>query len=410
MTDRRDPPWDDQGSEPDTEQLLGEWFEGEAPAREPTVLVPNVIARTALTRRRSRWFVRDWWRDLFRLHQRSSLSPALAAGGTAVVAILLLVGLALPGGFLGDAEDSVTIVPPGDAIVVSADDEDVTSTISEAIEQAEEGETVFIMPGEYSENLVIDKDIELVGGGSPDAVVLRPASSEEPIILVDGADPTISNFTITGPGNSVHIVAASPTITEMVFREVGDQWWTYTGAGWDGFDEAAPSIFIELFSSPTIHGNRFDGGGEIEVRGGSEAQITDNELINGASIFLNDAGDDTVVAGNTITDSGLYSIESTSCSEPLHRVQHHHPDRPRHRHPGALPHRRHPRQPDHRRQRGHPAARAGRAGDHRQRHRHQRRRAGGPRGRRAHAQRQRALWPERDHGRDARRDAPEPLG
>ena len=231
-----------------------------------------------------------------------------------MVAILLLVGLALPGGFLGDAEDAVTIVPPGDAIVVSADDEDVTPTISEAIEQAEEGETVFIMPGEYSENLVIDKDIELVGGGSPDAVVLRPASSGEPIILIDGADPTISNFTINGPGNSVHIVAASPTITEMVFREVGDQWWTYTGAGWDGFDEAAPSIFIELFSSPTIHGNRFDGGGEIEVRGGSDAQITDNELINGASIFLNDAGDDTVVAGNTITDSGLYSIESTSCS------------------------------------------------------------------------------------------------
>ncbi len=313
MTDRHDAPWDDQIAELDTEQLLSDWFEEEAPAREPAVLAPNVIARTALTRRRSRWFVRDWWRDLFRLHQRPSLSPALAAGGIAVVVVLLVVSLALPGGLFGEPQDTIDI--PGDAIVVSADDEDVTPTIGEAIEQAESGQTVFILPGEYTENLVIKKDIELIGGGSVEDVVLRPASNDEPIILVDGSSPTISNFTINGPGNSVQIVAASPTLTEMVFRDVGDQWWTYTGAGWDGYDEAAPSILVELFSSPTIDGNTFVGGGEIEVRGGSDARITGNELIDGAAIFLNDAGDDTVVQGNTITDSGLFSIESTSCSE-----------------------------------------------------------------------------------------------
>ena len=115
-------------------------------------------------------------------------------------------------------------------IVVSADDEDVTPTISEAIEQAEEGETVFILPGEYTENLVIDKDIQLLGAGAVGGRCSAAAGpADEPIILIDGADPTISNFTVTGPGNRVHIVAATPTITEMVFREVGDQWWTYTG-------------------------------------------------------------------------------------------------------------------------------------------------------------------------------------
>lgn len=315
MTERRDPPWDDQIPEPDTEKLLGEWFEEEAPAREPAVLAPNVIAQTALTRRRTRWFVRDWWRDLFRLHQRTSLTPALVASATAVVAILLVFGLALSDGLFGDSEGTDAIPLPADAIVVSGDDENVTPTISAAIEQAQAGETVFILPGEYIENLVIDKDIHLLGGGSVEDVVLRPASSDEAIIVIDGADPTISNFTITGPGNSVQIVAASPTITEMVFRDVGDQWWTYTGARWDGYDDAAPSIRVELFASPTIHLNTFDGGGEIEVGSGSDATITDNELINGAAIFLEDAGDDTLVQGNRITDSGLYSIESTSCSE-----------------------------------------------------------------------------------------------
>lgn len=315
MTDRRDPPWDDPMQQPDTEQLLSEWFEEEAPDREPAVLAPNVIARTALTRRRSRWFVRDWWRDLFRLDQRPSLAPAIA-GAAAVVAIVLVVGLVLPGGFLGEGETTGVQLDPGEAIVVNPADDSVKQTISEAIEQAEDGERVFIFPGEYVENIaILNKTIELVGGGNVGDVILRPASDDAPILLIDGGASTISNFTIRGPGNRVQVTAAEPTITGMVFDGVGDQWWTYTGAGWDGFDDASPSILVELFSNPTIVGNTFIGGGEIEITDGSDAQILDNDLSEGAAIFLNDAGDDTVVRNNTIVDSGLFSIESTSCSE-----------------------------------------------------------------------------------------------
>ncbi len=316
MTDRRDAPWHDQVHEPDTERLLSEWFEEGAPTREPAVLAPNVIARTALTRRRSRVFVRDWWRDLFRLHHWPSLTPTLAVGGTAVVAVLLVLGLTLSGGFLDRAEPNGEILVPSEAIVVNPDDESVKQTIAAAIEQAKDGETVFIFPGEYVENLrIIDKTIELVGGGNVGDVILRPATDDEPILLIDGGQSTIRNFTIRGPGNTVRITAAEPTITDMVFDGVGDQWWIYTGAGWDGFEEAAQSIFVELFSNPTISGNTFIGGGEIEIAGASDATISDNTLIEGAAIFLSNAGDDTVVRRNTIDNSGLYSIESNSCSE-----------------------------------------------------------------------------------------------
>jgi parallel beta-helix repeat protein len=315
MTDRRGAPWDDQIHQPDPERLLSEWFEEEAPAREPAMLAPNVIARTALTRRRSRVFVGNWWRDVFRLHRWPSLSPVIVAGGTAAVAILLVLGLTLPGGFLDQSDSTSKILVPGEAIVVNPDDENVKQTIGEAIEAAEDGETIFIYPGEYVENLrIVDKTIELVGGGNVGDVVLRPATDDEPILLIDGGRSTIRNFTIRGPGNSVQVTAAEPTFTGMVFDGVGDQWWTYTGADWDGYQDAAQSIYVELFSSPVISGNTFIGGGDLEIAGSSDAVITDNTLIEGAAIFLRDAGDGTVVSGNTIDNSGRYSIESVSCS------------------------------------------------------------------------------------------------
>jgi nitrous oxidase accessory protein NosD len=311
MSERREPLPETEMNDADTEQLLGEWFEDEAPSREPAVLAPNVIARTALTRRRSRYFVRDWWRDLFRAHPRRSMTPAL--GASALVLVLVVAGLLtlLPRGEMEQPAPDY----PADAIVVSP--EEVRSTIAAAVAEAEDGDTVVIMPGEYTENLLIDKDIVLIGGGDRDSIVLRPADPEQPIVTIDGADAEVRGFTITGAGNSVSVMAGAPLFEDMVFRGVGDQWWTYTGSGWDGYDEAAPSILVELFAEPTIQDSLFDGGGEIDVRGSSTAYILDNVLINGAAIFLNNASGETVVRGNSITDSGLFSIEITSGTDLL---------------------------------------------------------------------------------------------
>lgn len=313
MTERRDPPIDDQVSNVDTESLLSEWFAEEAPAREPQVLVPNVVARTALTKRRSRWLVADWWRDLFRTDQRSSLTLAFGGivGVVAVIALLAIVVL--------PASPAETLDPaiPADAVVVNVADPDRHQTIAAAIAAAEVGDTVAILPGTYTENLVIDKDITLLGAGEADAIVLQPADPEEPILMIDSVDATVSGFTVTGPGSSVSVVSGAPVIENMVFSDVGDQWWTWTGTSWDGYDEAMPSIVVELFAEPIIRDNLFDQGGEIKITNGSVAQLLDNELINGMAIFLDDAGDGTVVKGNTITDSGLFSIESTSAAELL---------------------------------------------------------------------------------------------
>ena len=314
MTDRPRTRWDDPMHEFDTEQLLADWFEEEAPTQVPAVLVPNVIAQTALTRRRARWFVSDWWRDLVGVQRWPSLVPvAVGAGTVAALAVVLAV---IVGG-LPQQQESRSIPVPADAIVVSTSDDAAHVTIADAIAAAEPGDTVAIEPGEYRENLILDRDITLVGVGNADDIVLRPASGDEPIILIDGGDATLSNFTISGEHQSVNVAASRAVFEAMTFRGVGDQWWTFNGAGWDGFDQARPSILVELFGEAEIRDSLFDGGGEIEIRGSSTALIEDNTLVNGAAIFLNDADGATVVRNNSIIDSGRYSIESTSATELL---------------------------------------------------------------------------------------------
>lgn len=311
MTERRDPPWDEQLDQLDADEMLTEWFNEEAPRREPAVLAPNVIARTALTRRRSRWFVRDWWRDLFRDAHRPSMTAALGGLTGALAVLVLLVVVAMP---TEQAEDP-TVPIPADAILVG--EADGFALIGDAIAAAVENETVAIFPGTYTENLVIDKAIRLVGAGDPDAIVLRPADPEQPVLTIDSVEASVEGFTIEGPGTGVSILSGAPLIKDMVFRGLGDQWWTWTGTSWDGYDQARPSILVELFAEPTIEGNTFDGGGEVEVRGSSVVRFVGNTLINGAALFLNDAGGGTLVQGNTITDSGRFSIESTSGAELL---------------------------------------------------------------------------------------------
>ena len=46
---------------PDTDGILADFFAEEAPPHEPPVLLPALLARTALTRRRPAWRIPSWW-------------------------------------------------------------------------------------------------------------------------------------------------------------------------------------------------------------------------------------------------------------------------------------------------------------------------------------------------------------
>ena len=69
-------------------------------------------------------------------------------------------------------------------------------TISEALKVATEGTKIFIKPGTYEENIIIDKRVELIGNGSVDEIIVKSHRSGCAVISVKTEQAIIRGLTI----------------------------------------------------------------------------------------------------------------------------------------------------------------------------------------------------------------------
>ena len=125
------------------------------------------------------------------------------------------------------------VMAQGDTISVSADGSADHETIGTAIEAAAAGDVILIAPGEYAENLVIDKPITLRGAGERDEVIVSPGvgmparrdvpDTDEPIVthvFVDGVDATIENLSLVDDDERIQaglmLTGGEPVIRDVV--------------------------------------------------------------------------------------------------------------------------------------------------------------------------------------------------
>ena len=81
-------------------------------------------------------------------------------------------------------------------------------TIQSAIDAAEPGRLVKVLAGTYVEQLVLRKDVKLVGAGMDETVIRAPAGlangrlGASIVEILDGAKVSISHLSVQGPGSS----------------------------------------------------------------------------------------------------------------------------------------------------------------------------------------------------------------
>jgi len=305
-----------------TTEALEQWF-ADDPTPSPDPAIEGALREVALTNQRHRWWPlvpttpRGRDRRVFFGAVASAVSLAL---------ILLVAGVAVPR-ILDGAPPEVASAP-GEIIVVAPDGTGDVESISAAVERAQDGDTILLRPGTYTDSVIVTRDITISGDGARDEVVVI-AGDEHPVTeatlpgwpdvapaayafaLVDSA-ATIQSLTIEGPevARAIVVLGGEVRLTDLSVSLEGSY------QGWAG-DNPHGAIHFgaeargELTDSDIASGwVQYDGGSSPVVRGN---HLSCHGVVHGS-------GTDPIIESNTFAlreDGCHYLLKVAYGAAPL---------------------------------------------------------------------------------------------
>ena len=189
-------------------------------------------------------------------------------------------------------------------IVVSSDGWGDATTITEALDLAEDGDIILVRPGRYHETPVVRKHVAIVGDGNARDIVVdfrdgepshwcgdrhHPLCTTVPVgFLLEGANARLSNLTLAGPQHGVGIITrgGTPTVT----HSSGD----FDGL-WPGMGHNHHFLYVDGASGGTI--SDCTTRAHVFIKGSSSV-IEHNDL--GASLMITGNGTRPLVRENAI--------------------------------------------------------------------------------------------------------------
>ena len=263
----------------------------------------------------------------------------LAVGSpTARVAAIMVATLLLALMVAGAGIAGSRLLAADGTIVVAQDGSGTTTTITEAVAMAEDGNTILVRPGTYDESIVLDKDVTIRGDGDRDDVIVELSvelptggdwdgtDPDLPIaFLLETSDAKLENLTLRGELSRIVINGGTPELRDLFLDGVGI-----------------------VYLAP-----RFAVSG-LHVYGGSDAMIADNQLTD-TDMIIQDSSPtllrnelivgallvhvgeeelrptEPIIRGNTIDGSAKWGIAIWGGAQTRGRRQHHHRRPERHR-------------------------------------------------------------------------------
>ncbi len=201
---------------------------------------------------------------------------------------VLLVGLFLILGFstISFAARGVVVLPKTSEeydIVVSQTGDGDYESIQDALDEAKEGDTIFVKAGKYEESLYVDVNgIKLIGEGK-DKVEVVSKNGESVISIADvkGVDVTGFTFTYVPPEN----------------------------------DEGNACVWVSNGNDISFHDNNVQGAtySGVELSNAQNSRVYNNVIENNkqSGIFVNNGADNVLIYKNISRNNGYHGLEVT---------------------------------------------------------------------------------------------------
>ena len=111
-----------------------------------------------------------------------------------LVIILILVSFNVSGSFVKEIKESSTTSFDGNILYVGGSGPGNYTTIQGAIDDALDGDTVFVFNGTFIENIVVDKSIQLIGEDNTSTIIT--GVTNEHVIKITSPYVDLMNFYI----------------------------------------------------------------------------------------------------------------------------------------------------------------------------------------------------------------------
>lgn len=223
-------------------------------------------------------------------------------------------------GFLG-----LLAVIPEDSMRVTATTLNVPGEyekITYALENATDGDRIQVASGEYLENIVLDKEVQLIGSGKEATTINCSEGSYGVKILVNNV--TIKGFEITESGNDgIYVSGAHSNITieDCIISNCGGYGIFHGGSSVEASPDVTISenqiiyctndgILLQYVSSGTIQNNivsHNDFG--LSLSYSSSVDVTNNQIFSNEMRGIDIRRSDSIrIVKNDIHENGLYGI------------------------------------------------------------------------------------------------------
>jgi len=232
---------------------------------------------------------------------------SIAFNATAVGSSFLdLYGIILEG-FLGTQVDHTTVngsVTVSSGIITVPDD---YPTIQEAINAANEGDTIFVEEGIYYENVVMNKSISLIGENKNTTII--DGNRKAMCIHVTANNVTVSGFTIRKGSYHPHPFGGI-RIYHSTGNNISNNFIT---------DHHVAGVFLSKSNSNIVSRNVITNisehisypGGAIYLDSSSDNKITENTIKNATWYGIGmDNSSRNIINGNTMTEASIDICDS----------------------------------------------------------------------------------------------------